>query len=132
MKSPAAFTVVLAAASVAAAFLHNAPGCVPDETATIFSESVFPVVLQAPPVTGQIANLTLTAYTCPSRETSAAARLGTGKRRQNAKPIDVCGIMDSSAVFASAFDCTQSQGTLPTLKDCTDFATLVIDSASAV
>ncbi|KAJ7758047.1 hypothetical protein B0H16DRAFT_659271, partial [Mycena metata] len=103
----------------------NAPGCFPDEVATVVSESIYPVVLQAPPVTGEVANLTLTFYTCPSRQADGG---GDRRKRQSTQPVDICGIMDSSAVFESTFTCAQSSDNLPTLRDCGDFVDVVTDN----
>ncbi|KAJ7763483.1 hypothetical protein B0H16DRAFT_1527954 [Mycena metata] len=57
----------------------NAPGCLPDEVATVVSESIYPVVLQAPPVTGEVANLTLTFYTCPSRQADGGGTIESAR-----------------------------------------------------
>ncbi|KAJ6564183.1 hypothetical protein B0H19DRAFT_1258663 [Mycena capillaripes] len=94
-----------------AASIH-APGCLPDEDATIVSESIFQV---PDPNTGEtFTNLTLTYFTCPSRQTQA-------QPSQSATPIELCGIMDSSAVFSTP-------GNLPTLRDCSNIDTAIIDS----
>ncbi|KAJ7107781.1 hypothetical protein C8R44DRAFT_885183 [Mycena epipterygia] len=120
-----------------AASLHP-PGCLPDEDATIVSESIF----QVPnPNTGEtFTNLTLTYFTCPSRQAQAhdgqpkEGGLQTGEehlralKRQSQTPIDICGILDSSEVFTSTFNCDQASGDLPTLRDCANIDTAVVDS----
>ncbi|KAJ7619025.1 hypothetical protein B0H17DRAFT_1152239 [Mycena rosella] len=87
----------------AAASLH-VPGCLPDEDATIVSESIFQV---PDPTTGEtFTNLTLTYFTCPSRQAQGQSEEPEESRalkRQSQAPIDLCGIMDSSAVFSSTF-----------------------------
>ncbi|KAJ7192399.1 hypothetical protein GGX14DRAFT_406350 [Mycena pura] len=113
--------LVLFVLFTAATSLH-APGCLPDEDATIVSQAMFP----APdPNTGleTLTNLTLTFYTCPSRQ----AQTQPG---QSETPIDICGIMDSSAVFSSTITCLQAPGNLPTVRDCNNIDTAVIDSFS--
>ncbi|KAF7350098.1 hypothetical protein MVEN_01311900 [Mycena venus] len=91
------------------------PGCLPDEDATIVENPSFPVFSP----TGQITNLTLTYFTCPSRQAQA---------EPEGAPINICGIMDSSEVFAGTFNCDQAPGDLPKLADCGDIDTVVFDN----
>lgn len=106
-----AFILITAAASL------HVPGCLPDEDATIVSESTFQV---PDPTTHEetFTNLTLTYFTCPSRQAQAqdeqpeehdlqnsilrgSRSRGPGAlKHQSQTPIDLCGIMDSSEVFA--------------------------------
>ncbi|KAF7346815.1 hypothetical protein MSAN_01820600 [Mycena sanguinolenta] len=43
-------------------------------------------------------------------------------------PIELCGIMDSSAVFESTFNCTQGPTNLPKFSDCLDIDDAITDS----
>ncbi|KAJ7763419.1 hypothetical protein B0H16DRAFT_1718649 [Mycena metata] len=123
---PPSALFVFALVTVAASF-QNFPGCLPDEDATIVSESLFPVAdTTGPPVIGEVlTNLTLTYYTCPSLQ-AAQNRRREGTRQS--APIDINGIMDSSAVFASTFHCDQAAASIPTLRDCGNIETIVIDN----
>ncbi|KAJ7281146.1 hypothetical protein C8J57DRAFT_1300949 [Mycena rebaudengoi] len=126
---------------IGAASLH-VPGCLPDEDATIVSEAMFevPDIVVMP---FRFKNLTITHFTCPSRQSLAQRKpserrdLQSGIRtggthhnleRQTPTPIQLCGIMGGSELFKSKFNCDQSSGNEPTLSDCGIFATEVIDS----
>ncbi|KAJ7264648.1 hypothetical protein C8J57DRAFT_1331632, partial [Mycena rebaudengoi] len=88
-------------------------------------------------------NLTITHFTCPSRQAPAQQKpserqdLQSGIRtggthhnleRRSPTPIQLCGIMGGSELFKSKFNCEQSSGNEPTLNDHGIFATEVIDS----
>jgi hypothetical protein len=97
-----------------AASLH-VPGCLPDEDATIVSEAMF----EAPDIVAipfRFKNLTITRFTCPSREALAQQKpserqdLQSGIRtggthhnleRHSPTPIQLCGMMGGSELFKS-------------------------------
>ncbi|KAJ7277770.1 hypothetical protein C8J57DRAFT_1307985 [Mycena rebaudengoi] len=101
-----------------AASLH-VPGCLPDEDATIVSEAMF----EAPDIVAipfRFKNLTITRFTCPSREALAQQKpserqdLQSGIRtggthhnleRHSPTPIQLCGMMGGSELFKSKFNC---------------------------
>ncbi|KAJ7603868.1 hypothetical protein DFH06DRAFT_1255882 [Mycena polygramma] len=118
----------LVAFSVFAAALGQVLGCLPGENPTIVSQSIFPVFEP----TGDLTNLTLTYFTCPSRhsqvERGQRVRPDWDYSEPRAAPIDVCGIMDSSAVFASTFSCNQAAGDQPTLADCAEITNTITDN----
>ncbi|KAF7329444.1 hypothetical protein MKEN_00206500 [Mycena kentingensis (nom. inval.)] len=95
--------------------LQNAPGCAPSEIPTIASQQVFPLFNTS---TGNLVDLTLTWYACASRGVPAAPT----------PPIELCGIMDSSAVFSGTFDCTQGTTGLPKFGDCLVLQDIIIDN----
>ncbi|KAF7335635.1 hypothetical protein MVEN_02218400 [Mycena venus] len=101
--------------------LQNVPGCLPDEQATVVTQSIFSVPdPTAPPGPGLFTNLTLTYFTCPSRQAPA---------QSNQPPIQICGAMDGSEVFFTAtFSCDQAPGNEPKLGDCANINTAVVDS----
>ncbi|KAJ7196219.1 hypothetical protein GGX14DRAFT_403420 [Mycena pura] len=90
------------------------PGCLPDEEVTIVENSSFPVFFP----TGKTSNLTVTAFTCPSRQALA---------EPEGAPIDVDGLMENGAVFFGTFYCDEAPGGLPKLADCLDIDTAVFD-----
>ncbi|KAJ7765949.1 hypothetical protein DFH07DRAFT_359440 [Mycena maculata] len=121
----------------------NVPGCLPDGDATIVSEAIYQV---PDPNTGleTFTNLTLVYFSCVSSQPEES-------KRQSQTPIDLCGIMESSEVFDSEFPrrprdllrvhdpsihpyppgtfiCTQGPTDLPTLGDCANIDTAVVDS----
>ncbi|KAJ7454211.1 hypothetical protein FB451DRAFT_1184962 [Mycena latifolia] len=100
------------------------PGCLPDEDATIISESIFQV--PDPTTTGvPFTNLTLTYFTCPSRQ----AQVQHAQLDERQAPIDLCGFMDDGGIFSTCtFSCDQALGDEPTLGDCENIMTAVVDS----
>ncbi|KAK7470136.1 hypothetical protein VKT23_001576 [Stygiomarasmius scandens] len=112
--------VALTILVTAAASLH-VPGCLPNEDATIVSESTF----QVPDLNSGPFELILTYFTCPSRE--RALQNGTLKRRDQ-NLIEICGIMDSSQVFAGTFNCDQAPVDQPTIEDCSAIDDVITDS----
>lgn len=84
-----------------AASLTNDPGCLPDEDAIVVSESMF--LVPDPNNFELLTNLTLTHFTCPSRQAQDQAPNETALKRQSQTPVDLCGIMDSSEVSPVSF-----------------------------
>ncbi|KAJ7231522.1 hypothetical protein C8J57DRAFT_180034 [Mycena rebaudengoi] len=136
--TPTSALVACILLTVAAAL--RVPGCLPDEDATIVSEDMFPVPdIVASPF--RFKNLTITHFTCPSRQAlvqqeppelrdlqSDIHMGGTHHNlgRQNHIVLGSCGLMSNE--FESKFNCDQSPGDEPTLSDCSIFATEVVDS----
>nr|GAT44518.1 predicted protein [Mycena chlorophos] len=103
-------------ASFAAAQLQAVPGCLATEPAIIINQTIFDVFLPS----GAQTNLTLTSFTCPSRQALGPAPPGT--------PIELCGLMDSSSVFQGTFSCTQGTTGLPLFSDCDLMSNTVVDN----
>jgi hypothetical protein len=139
VMTPTSALVAFILLGVATAF--HVPGCLPDEDVTILSAPVFPVI---DPTTETFTNLTITYFTCPSRQAQAS-------ERQSQTSIELCGIMESGQVFDSklvgsvprpapgllfihcnllgTFTCDQVLGDQPTFNDCDNFDAGVVDSA---
>ncbi|KAJ7059414.1 hypothetical protein C8F01DRAFT_1231908 [Mycena amicta] len=101
----------------------NVPGCLPDEDATITSQSIYSV--PDPTINiGGFTNLTMTFFTCPSRQTRGRAL----QERQT--PIDICGPINNGEVFDGlfTFTCDQTSASVPKLADCNDIDTAIVDS----
>ncbi|KAK7043410.1 hypothetical protein R3P38DRAFT_242737 [Favolaschia claudopus] len=107
----------------AGALALHVPGCAPGEDASVVSESVFQV--PDPNAGFALTNLMLAYFTCASRQ----ALFRNASKHQTL--IDLCGIMDSSSVFSSTFNCIQGPGPNPKVRDCLDVAAAVTDSESA-
>ncbi|KAJ7121822.1 hypothetical protein C8R43DRAFT_1150635 [Mycena crocata] len=121
------FLLLLATATAA---LH-APGCLPDEPATITSQSVFQV--PDPTTSGEpFTELTLTGFTCASRQPGARARFGVTRvvRDDAGAPIDLCGVVENGEIFhaGSTFNCDQSEVGFPPVRDCDNIQTAVVES----
>ncbi|KAF7339037.1 hypothetical protein MVEN_01979900 [Mycena venus] len=106
-----------------AASLH-VPPCLPDEDATILSQPMFPVV---DPSSLQTINLTLTYFTCPSRQVQP--QNANTMKRQSQTPVDLCTLMEGGQVQeGSIFSCEQAPGEEPTNIDCSNIDDTVIDN----
>ncbi|KAJ7615401.1 hypothetical protein FB45DRAFT_1064339, partial [Roridomyces roridus] len=107
-----------------AASLQVPVGCTPNSDATILSQSVFSVTdVTVPPKAGEdpTTNLTLTYFTCPG--------LGSGSSVAGT-PIFLGNVMRESVANPDAFtwNCDQAPVPVPTLADCGNIDTDVIDS----
>ncbi|KAJ7264664.1 hypothetical protein C8J57DRAFT_1512003 [Mycena rebaudengoi] len=99
------------------ASLH-VPGCLPDEDAATVSEAMFPVPDLDNPIIGRLEDLTITHFTCPSRQVQTKRDTHNSSRRQS--PIDLCGPMEmeGAELFGGKFNYDQSVGHEPKLSDC--------------
>jgi hypothetical protein len=103
---------------VASAASLHAPGCAPGKFATIVNQTIL-VVPDTTPRSQEFINLTLTYFTCPSRQAQAGAQderpeerdlqndISSGSRHfqpralkhRSSTPIDINGTMGSSEIF---------------------------------